>query len=78
MIIPIHPREIRFHHNLKHLRQESKMSQGEVAAALGIKISRYRDWEYGKSEPSFEYIGRLRVILQASLEYLFFNEEGSK
>lgn len=34
------------------IRLRGKLRQKEVAGAIGVKLTRYKGWEYGRSEPS--------------------------
>lgn len=38
--------------NIKVLREATGKTQDEVAAELGVKLSRYRSWEQGKRSPT--------------------------
>lgn len=44
--------------NLKKLR--GKLRQKEVAAAIGIKLSRYRHYELGTRDPGTEVLEKIR------------------
>lgn len=40
--------------NIKALRLASKKTQTQVARDLGVKLETYRNWEYGKRNPTGE------------------------
>ena len=55
---------------LKELRLEQKMSQKELANAIGTNNSSICDWECGRSQPSMEAIVTLCLFFGVSADYL--------
>lgn len=54
------PLHMEFNHNvLKEKRQELKMTQKEVAEAVGANIRTYQKWESGETQPDSYYLIRL-------------------
>lgn len=51
--------------NIKRIRANYQLSQGQFAALLGISISTLRDWEQGRREPE----GPARVLLQVAAKH---------
>lgn len=60
-----------FKEKLKELRQEKRVSQNEVAEALGVAVSTYANWEQGRTEPSIYDIYRLIEIYGIEANELF-------
>jgi putative transcriptional regulator len=46
--------------NIKHIRTNYQLSQGQFAALLGISVGTLRNWEQGRRTPE----GPARVLLQ--------------
>ena len=55
---------------LKLLREQSGMTQAELARKLGITRSSVNAWEMGISTPSTQYIVELASIFHVSTDYL--------
>lgn len=55
---------------IKHLREESMLSQAELAKRLGITRSSVNAWELGISVPSTQYIVELSTLFKVSTDYL--------
>lgn len=55
---------------LKDLRAERRLQQKEVADAVGIGISTYQLYEYGKTKPKQAYEKALATFFDVSPEYL--------
>ena len=56
--------------SLKRFRQEFKLNQREVAAALNIPYQSYQGYEYGRNIPSAKIILNLARIYNVSADYL--------
>lgn len=56
--------------SLKRFRQEFKVNQREVAAALKIPYQSYQGYEYGRNIPSAKIIVNLANIYKVSADYL--------
>ena len=64
-----------FAEKLKTLREEHDMTQGELAAMLGVSRSAVGMYEQGKREPDFEVLDTLADILDVSIGYLAGSED---
>jgi DNA-binding transcriptional regulator YiaG len=50
----------------KQLRRwRGKQSQPEAAAALGVNLATYRNWEQGRNEPKGFGLAKMLEIIQA-------------
>ena len=54
--------EIKFCENLKNLRQNLKLTQGQLANMVGVDQRTISAWEKGVCEPSFEMLVKLCEI----------------
>ena len=52
---------------IKEFRLSQKLSQAELATALGISVSSERQYEYGKREPSATVVARIKEIYGVDL-----------
>ncbi len=64
-----------FGDNFKKLRQESKLSQKQVAERLGIYQSNVSDWENDISRPEYEKLIQLTKLYGCSIAELLGVEE---
>lgn len=64
-----------FGDNFKKLRQESKLSQKQVAERLGIYQSNVSDWENDISRPEYEKLIQLTKLYGCSIAELLGIEE---
>jgi transcriptional regulator with XRE-family HTH domain len=55
---------------IKELREQSKMTQTELANKIGITRSSVNAWEMGVSVPSVQYLFELVRIFKISSDYL--------
>ena len=55
---------------IKYLREEKKITQANLAKALGITRSSVNAWEMGISVPSTQYIVELANIFKVSSDFL--------
>ena len=55
---------------IKALREQSGMTQSELAKKLGITRSSVNAWEMGISVPSTQYVVELALIFGISTDYL--------
>ncbi len=60
----------KFSFHLVQLRRESGLSQGKVAAMLGIREASYQKYEYGSAKPRVVILTKLGELFQVSLDYL--------
>ncbi len=51
--------------NIKHIRTNYQLSQGQFAALLGISVGTLRNWEQGRRTPE----GPARVLLQVAAKH---------
>jgi len=51
--------------NIKHIRLNYHLSQGQFAALLGISVGTLRNWEQGRRTPE----GPARVLLQVAAKH---------
>lgn len=59
-----------FAQNLRRYRRKAKMTQAELAAALGSSRSLISHYEQGKRQPSLHQSVRIADILQISVDAL--------
>lgn len=55
---------------LKELREEKRLTQQEVATAIGGNQSNLAKWELGKVEPSASFVIKLANFFNVSTDYL--------
>ena len=55
---------------LKELRMQKHLRQEDAADALGLSISSYCRYEYGKREPTASVLVRIADFYGVSLDYL--------
>lgn len=63
-------KKVTFVENLKKLRKEKKLSQKEVADAIGVARSTYTQYELGDSQPAYEILKKLAEFFDVSVDYL--------
>lgn len=59
-----------FSSRLKELRLEKGASQLAVAETIGISVTQYQNYEYGKKEPTLKNLLALADFFSVSLDYL--------
>ena len=59
-----------FHENLRTARQLSKLTQKQVADAIGVARSTYALYETGEREPNVECVKKIAEALGVSGDYL--------
>ncbi len=62
-------------HNFETLRKQKRLSQESIANEIGISVSRYRDIEHGKGNPTIHTIQKISEQLGAPPEKLFENSD---
>ena len=67
-----------FGERLKQLRKEQKVTQGELAAKLGITQQAVGKWETGKSSPDPDTLLTLSRMFSVSVDSLLGQEEKSR
>lgn len=48
---------------IKDRRKEKKLTQSEVAKAVGVSVNAYQHWERGTSQPNEENAKKLNDVL---------------
>lgn len=56
---------------MQELRQRNDLSQGEIAARIGVARTRYSGYENTGREPDFETLTKIADYYDVSLDYLF-------
>lgn len=59
-----------FNVRLKQLRQKNRLTQGELAAILGLKPTAISNYESERNEPSFEKLIALSKYFDVTCDYL--------
>ena len=59
-----------FNKKLRELRRERRLTQGQVAEALGIKLNTYAHMEKDGRRPSFEMLSKLSDLFLVSIDEL--------
>lgn len=59
-----------FSSRLKHLRKKYKLTQGELAAVIGLKSTAISNYESKRNEPSFEKLILLSEYFNVSCDYM--------
>ncbi len=67
----------KFNENLKKTRQDTRMTQEEVAKKIGVAKNTYCNWELGKREPDILKIKALARLFGVTVDYLMGMEEDS-
>lgn len=60
--------------NIQTLRKERGVSQGDLAAALGVTVQAVSKWETGKANPDLFQLPRLADYFRVSIDRLFGRE----
>ena len=59
-----------FKEHLRTIRKDKKVTQKEVAIAVGVTERNYQDWEYGNTKPGFDALIALADYFNVSIDYL--------
>ncbi|EHQ8834537.1 helix-turn-helix transcriptional regulator [Enterococcus faecalis] len=59
-----------FTERLKELRKKNKLTQEELAKALGISRDVYANWENGRAKPDFLQLSNIADYFDTSIDYL--------
>lgn len=59
-----------FSNRLRHLRQKYKLTQGELAAVIGLKPTAISNYESKRNEPSFEKLTSLCEYFNVSCDFM--------
>ncbi len=63
---------------MKELRKERKITQGGIAAELGIGITTYCRYELGMREPAASLLVRMADYFDVSVDYLLGRSDNRK
>jgi len=63
--------------SLAAARVNAKMTQNDVAEALGISKATICNWETGRTEPSIAQARRLSELYGIALDYIFLPEQSN-
>ena len=59
---------------IKEAREKAKMTQHQIADAVGVSRAYYADVERGRYTPSLKLLSRLAVLLDIDLNFLKGND----
>lgn len=59
-----------FTERLKELRKKNKLTQEELAKALGVSRGAYASWENGRRKPDFLQLSNIANFFDVSIDYL--------
>mgnify|MGYP000989037007 FL=1 len=59
---------------IKEAREKAKMTQYQIADAVGVSRAYYADVERGRYTPSLKLLSRLAVLLDIDLNFLKRND----
>lgn len=65
-----------FGDRLRHLRAERDLTQGRIAAQLGVTTAAVGMWERGQREPDGDMLCRIADMFGVSLDYLLGRSGG--
>ncbi len=65
----------KFAENVKQLRKERKLSQGDLAKKLGVTQQCVSEWELGKTEPTLSYLWKMADLFEIPLDVLCGRKE---
>ena len=63
-----------FNENLRLIREKKGISQTNMAKAVGIPVSTYRNYEKTTRQPSYETLIQIASILEISIDALLENK----
>ena len=63
--------------SLAAARVNAKMTQNEVAKAIGVSNQTICNWENGKAEPTYSQAKQLSKLYGISLDYIFLPEQSN-
>ncbi|ASM74126.1 MULTISPECIES: helix-turn-helix domain-containing protein [Roseobacteraceae] len=61
---------------LSTLRQKENLSQGEMAAALGVSVAAYRNYEWGNRETPVSVLAKAAEMAGTTIDSLVLGEVG--
>lgn len=65
----------KFAENVKQLRKERKLSQGDLAKALGVTQQCVSEWELAKTEPTLTYLWKMADLFEIPIDVLCGRKE---
>jgi transcriptional regulator with XRE-family HTH domain len=66
-----------FAQRITRLRRQRKLTQKQIAEVLGIPLSTYKEWEYGRRIQGEEVYARLAEVLEVNLKTLLTGAKSS-
>lgn len=63
--------------SLAAARVNAKMTQNEVAKAIGVSGQTICNWENGKSEPTYKQARELSTLYGIDLDYIFLPQQSN-
>lgn len=64
-----------FAKRITNLRLKNGLTQRQVAEALGVPLSTYKEWEYGRKIQGEEYYVKMSEVFQVNLRTLLTGEQ---
>jgi len=64
-----------FSERLKILRNETNLSQAELAQAVGVSQQCVSEWERNKTQPTLSYIVKMADIFECSADYVICRKD---
>ena len=59
-----------YYQRIRDLREDHDLTQNDIVAILKMHKTTYTNYEQGKREPPFEFIIRLAVFYNVSIDYI--------
>lgn len=64
-----------FAHNITYLRTQRRMTQEQIADAIGVKLKRYQAWEEGRCLPRMKLMVKVCAYFDCHDVFKFVNEK---
>lgn len=68
-------KKMEFCKKLRNLREETKESQAQVGAKIGVTTRQYQRFESGDQKPGFDNLRRIADVFQVSVDWLMSRTE---
>lgn len=59
-----------YYQRIRDLREDKDLTQNELVKILNMHKTTYTNYEQGKREPPFEFIIRLAIFYNVSIDYI--------
>ena len=59
-----------YYQRIRDLREDHDLTQNDIVAILKMHKTTYANYEQGKREPPFEFIIRLAIFYNVSIDYI--------